>query len=166
VALLSLIPWRRDREAGAWGRARDPFFAFREDMDRLFEGLWQGSEVVPAFAAETARAWTPRIAVSETESEIRVDAELPGLSEKDFEVELEGELLTLRGEKRAEREAKSAEFRHVERAYGRLERTIELPCPVEVDKVSASYRQGVLRVTLPKVEAARRGVRQIEVRSP
>lgn len=164
MALMSLIPWRRDREVGAWGRARDPFFAFLEDLDGL-EGLWQGFEIAPAFAAETARAWTPRIAVSETESEIRVDTELPGLSEKDFEVALEGTLLTLKGEKRAEHEAKSAELRYVERAYGPFERTIELQCEVEADKVSASYKQGVLSVTLPKVAATRQGVRQIEVRS-
>ena len=161
--MSSLLPWRRDRELGA----RDPFFAFREDMDRLFEGLWQGFESEGFFAlkAEKAGAWTPGVALSETESEVRVDADLPGLGEKDFEVVLEGDLLTLKGEKRAEHEASRGETRHVvERAYGRFERAIKLPCEVDAERVTANYKNGVLRVTLPKVEAAST-VRRIEVRS-
>ncbi|HME72141.1 MAG TPA: Hsp20/alpha crystallin family protein [Myxococcota bacterium] len=166
MARARLIPWRRDREVGAVGRAH-PFFAFWEDMDRLFEELWQGLEFVPALggAAESVGPWTPRITLSETDSQIRVDVELPGLTEKDFEVALEGALLTLKGEKRSEHEAKGGELRHVERTYGRFERTIKLPCEVEADKVSASYKHGLLSVTLPKVDAAKRGARQIEVRS-
>ncbi|HBZ70017.1 MAG TPA: hypothetical protein DEP35_09895 [Deltaproteobacteria bacterium] len=160
--MTSLLPWRRDRTLGA----RDPFFAFREDMDRLFEGLWQSFEPEGFFApeAEKAGAWTPRVALSESESEIRVDADLPGLGEKDFEVLLEGDLLTLKGEKRPEHEAPGGETRHVERAYGRFERAIMLPCEVDAERVSAKYLNGVLRVTLPKVEAES-AVRRIEVRS-
>jgi len=131
-------------------------------MDGLFETLWQGFGFAPAFGP---KAWAPRIAVSETEGEIRVDAELAGLTEKDFEVVLEGALLTLKGEKRSEQETKDSEIRHVERSFGRFERTIELPCEVEAEKVSANYKNGLLRVTLPKLDAAKRGARQIEVRS-
>jgi HSP20 family protein len=155
---MSIIPWRRD--------GLDPF-ALHADMDRLFETLWRGFDVAQAFGRtlEGAATWAPRITVSETDAEIRVDTELPGLTEKDFEVVLEGSLLTLKGEKHSEQETKDAEVRHVERGFGRFERAIELPCDVEADKVSANYKNGVLRVTLPKLDPAKRGVRQIEVRS-
>ena len=160
VARMSLIPWRHDREVGL---GLEPFFAFQADLDHLFGALWQGFELAPAF--EAADTWSPRITVSETDAEVRVDAELPGLSEKDFEVTLEGDLLSLKGEKRSERETKDAEVHRVERSFGRFERRIPLPCEVEADKVSATYKQGILSVTLPKVEPAKRGARQIEVRS-
>jgi HSP20 family protein len=133
-------------------------------MDRLFETLWHGFDVAQAFGRALPAACAPRIAVSETEQEIRVEAELPGLTEKDFEVALEGSLLILKGEKRSEQETKDAEVRHVERSFGRFERAIELPCEVEADKVRANYKHGLLRVTLPKLDA-KRGARQIEVRS-
>jgi len=106
----------------------------------------------------------PKIALSETDTEFRVEAELPGLSEKEIEVVLEGEWLTLKGEKREER-AEDGLVRHGERVYARFERRLELPCEVEAEKVRAHYKHGVLYVTLPKVEAAKRGARQVEVRS-
>jgi len=164
VALRNLIPWRRDREFAA--ASQNPLFAIREDMDRLFDELWQGLEFAPwlGYAGSGARPRLPKIALSETASEFRVEAELPGLSEKDIEVVLEGEWLTLKGEKREER-TEDGEVRHGERAYGRFERTLELPCEVEAEKARAHYKQGVLHITLPKVEAAKRGERQIEVRS-
>lgn len=166
MARTSLLPWRRDREPGALARAH-PFLAFREDMDRLFDELWRGFDFAPAFgsAAERFSPWSPRITVSESDAQIRVDAEVPGMTEKDFEVALEGEFLTLKGEKCSAQQSPGVEFRPVERRSGRFERTIALPCEVEADKVSASYRNGVLSVTLPKMDAAKRGVREIEVRS-
>jgi len=158
VARTSAIPWRGDRELGR----THPFFAFPADMDRLFETLWQGFDLAPAFGPT---GWAPRIAVSETDAELRFYADHAGPTEKDFEVVLEGTLLTLKGEKRSEQEAKDTEVRHIERSFGRFERTIELPCEVEAEKVSANYKDGLLRVTLPKRDAAKRGARQIEVRS-
>ncbi len=161
LARTSLLPWRRSRERVAMDFS--PLFAFQEDLDRLFGEWFQGFEGAPAFSE--AGTWTPRMTLSETDSQLRVEAELPGLGEKDFEVSLEGAFLTLQGEKRRDHEGKGAERCHVERTYGRFERTIELPCEVDADKVSASHKDGVLRVTLPKVDAAKRGARQIEVRT-
>lgn len=166
MARTQLLSWRRDRAPAGLGRAH-PSLVLRGDMDQLFDQLWQGFDFAPAFGwvAEDPSAWTPRITLSETEAAIRVDAELPGLTEKDFEVVLEGELLTLQGEKRSVQQSKGVEFRRVERRNGRFERTIALPCEVEAEKVSATYRHGLLSVTLPKMDAAKRGAREIEVRT-
>jgi HSP20 family protein len=155
---MSVTPWRRT------ARGVDPF-AFHAEMDRLFESLWQGFDVARALARALEGSAAPRIAVSETDAEIQVEAELPGLTEKDFEVALEGSLLLLKGEKRSEQETEGSELRHVERSFGRFERKIELPCEVDADKVSASYKHELLRVTLPKLDAGKRGPREIEVRS-
>jgi HSP20 family protein len=135
-------------------------------MDRLFDELWRGFELAPWFsrAESGAGVFFPRIALSETDLEFRVEAELPGLHEKEIEVVLEGQRLTLKGEKREEPTG-DGQLRHGESTYGRFERTFELPCEVEAEKVRAHYKHGSLHITLPKLEAAKRGPRQVEVRS-
>jgi HSP20 family protein len=149
---MSLFLWRRDPAQGS-------FFVFRSDLDRLFDELWQGS-------FRRARSFAPRIAVRETDSQVQVEAELPGLTEQDFELVLEGALLTLRVEKHGVRDGEKAEACPLERAHGRFDRTIELPCEVDPGGASARYKQGLLRVTLPKLDAKQRGEREIAVRTP
>ena len=115
----------------------------------------------------TARKLSPEVKISvtirETDNEVLVTAEMPGLEKKDFQLDLTADALTIRGEKRREHEEKGSVHRF-ERSHGAFERTIPLPCEVEADKASATYRNGVLDVTLPKAPSARRSVRRIEVR--
>jgi len=127
-------------------------------IDRAFEGLWRG---LGAPAASAPGGFAPRIDVVEREDEFLVTAELPGLEEKDFQLEVHGSVLTLSGEKRSGNEEARKGWRWSERSYGRFRRSIQLPVAVAADKASAAYRNGVLTVTVPKAEHAR--VRQIPV---
>jgi HSP20 family protein len=116
---------------------------------------------VPSFAGfERGLAW-PNVELGETDREIRITAELPGLDEKDVELVVEDGVLTLRGEKRSEVEDKGRGYS--ERSYGRFERRIGLPKGIEPDKANATFRNGVLTVTLPKSAASNENVRRIPV---
>lgn len=161
MALPSLFRRGRDREVPA-RTDNDPVTALREEMDRLFDDF--GRSLAPVWAGEgpafgglgwPARAFSPSIEVEETESEVRVTAELPGLEEKDFELDLEGDLLVLRGEKRQASQDREGGWTRSERVYGRFERRLPLPCEVEAEQAKAEFRQGVLNVTLPKTREAR-----------
>jgi HSP20 family protein len=161
MALRNLIPWNRERSVDVTRRSDDPFWSLHREMNRLFEDFARGFDLAPAFGFE---GFAPRVDVRETDDAILVEVEMPGLEEKDFELTLAQHTLTLRGEKRREREEKGAAYRY-ERSYGSFDRTIPLPCEVEADQAKATYRHGVLNVTLPKSESARRNVRRIEVTS-
>lgn len=134
----------------------DPFGS----LERVVEGLWRG---LGGPVAAAPGSFAPRIDIVEREAEYLVTAELPGLEEKDFQLEVHGNVLTLSGEKRLEHAEERQGWRWSERAYGSFRRAIQLPAEVESDKASASFRNGVLTVTLPKAEHAR--VRQIPVTS-
>jgi len=148
--MTNLIPWKLGRRSPAL-RAVRPFSWDLQDFDRLFDEIWSG------FGAGLAPAagFSPRVDVSEDEAGYRISAELPGLEEKDLEVSLDGDVLTLSGEKRDTREEASEGYRHVESAFGRFERRFRLPAEVDPEHVSAKLEHGVLTVTVPKVEAAR-----------
>jgi HSP20 family protein len=104
--------------------------------------------------------------VTETDDEVLVSAEMPGLEDKDFELNLTGDVLTLKGEKRyAQEQGEKGAAHRVERAYGSFQRTIQLPCEVEVEKAAADYRAGVLTVKLPKAPSAKRSVHRIDVKA-
>ena len=163
MTMRDLIPWGRS-SASAPSRYEDvnPFVSLRREVDRLFEDAFRGFEGLPGFAGLTGRGVTwPSLEVSESETEIRISAELPGLEEKDVEVLLGDGVLTLRGEKKSESEDKERQFS--ERYYGRFERRIALPSEVEADQVRASFRNGVLTVMLPKSAKAQEHVKRIPV---
>jgi HSP20 family protein len=148
----------RGNPLAAFGESGDPFGSFDRGIDRLFENLWRGTG---APAAAVPGGFTPRIDVVEREAEYVVSAELPGLEEKDVRVEVHGDVLTLHGEKRSEHADEGSGWRWAERSYGAFRRAIRLPVEVEGDKASASFKNGVLTVTLPKASSAR--VRHIPV---
>ena len=117
------------------------------DFDRVFDQLWSGA----SRAARAPAPYAPRIDFSETETELRVAAELPGIEEKDIQVSLEDGVLTIRAERNAETKDESTnERRHVETFHGKYERSLRLPAEVDADAVKAAYRNGILTVTLPK----------------
>lgn len=132
----------------------DPFGS----IDRVFDGFWRG---LGAPAAAAAAGFVPRLDVVEREDEYLLTAELPGVEEKDFQLEVHGNVLTLSGEKRAEHEQERKGWRWSERVFGSFRRSVQLPVEVASDKASASFRNGVLTVTIPKAEHAR--VRHIPV---
>ena len=164
MAMRDLIPWsNRGREMSVRrGEETNPFLALHREMNRVFDDVFRGFDLGPLGSDglfDRAKGW-PNIEVSETDKEVKVSAELPGLDEKDVEVELVNGMLAIRGEKKTQTEDKDRLFS--EHYYGRFERRIPVD-EVEQDKVAASFKNGVLTVTLPKPPAAQQKVKRIAI---
>ncbi len=136
---MALVPWR--------GEDID---RLRGEIDRMFERFWGEAPV-----SMRAALWQPYIDLTETEDAFLVRGELPGIDPKEIDIDLAGRTLTLKGEKRRERKEEDETHRLIERSYGCFRRTVELPAEVKPEEVSATYKNGVLTVTLPKSERAR-----------
>lgn len=168
MVFRDLIPWSRPENrlpvavSAERNRENDthPLLLLHREMNRLFDDAFRGFGV-PAFGGFDPSAGWPNVELGETEKEIRVTAELPGLEEKDVEITIEDGALTLRGEKRSEVEDKARGY--TERSYGRFERRIALPQGIDRDNADATFKNGVLTVTLPKTDAANENVRRIPV---
>jgi HSP20 family protein len=163
MSVRDLIPWNRSRDVSVRrGEEATPFLTLHREMNRLFDDVFRGFDLTP-FSSDrlfgSPIGW-PNIEVSETDKEVKVTAELPGLDEKDLGVELANGVLTISGEKKSETEDKERRFS--ERHYGRFERRIPVD-DVEQDKVGASFRNGVLTVTLPKSPKAQSNVKRIPI---
>jgi HSP20 family protein len=151
--LMSLVPFR-----GRTSLARpdtDVFGSLQREVDRLFEDFMRGAATLPASGA----GLVPSIDISESDNEIEITAELPGLERKEVEISLEDNVLTIRGEKKVEmqsgngkqgKEGDNKNRRVTERMYGAFYRVIELPPGIDPSKVQATMSKGVLKVTVPK----------------
>ena len=164
MAIRDLVPWpSRGRDVSVHrGDVTNPFITLHREMNRLFDDVFRGFDLNPfgnGRLLDRAIGW-PNIEVSETDKEVKITAELPGLEQKDIELELAHGVLAIRGEKRTETEDKNRLFS--ERTYGRFERRIPVD-EVEQDKVNASFKNGVLTVTLPKSPLAQEKVRRIAI---
>ena len=157
MSMRDLIPWsRQSSTAPVQHQNQDtPILGFRREVDRLFDDLFRGS--LPSLGFGRSLATWPNVELSETERELRITAEVPGMNEKDVELLLENGVLTIRGEKKSEAEDKDRGYS--ERYYGRFERRIALPSNVDEQGASADFRDGVLTVTLPRSAEAERGRR-------
>ena len=145
---MAMERWRPFGSVDRW----EPFRSLVDiqgDVNRLLDNF-MGRQ----FNGEMAkgRAWLPAIDMHETKDNVVLKVELPGVREKDVTVSITGDLLSIKGERRWDDESKDQKFLHVERVYGQFERLVQLPMAVQTDKVKASYRDGVLEVTLPKAE--------------
>ncbi|MDX8448106.1 Hsp20/alpha crystallin family protein [Mesorhizobium captivum] len=166
MAIRDLIPWAREgNQAPGFYRDndRDPFMALHREMNRLFDDAFRGfgSRMPSLGESFGGRSGWPSVEISDTDSEVRIMAEMPGMEEKDVELMLDDGVLTLRGEKKSETEDKDRQFS--ERFYGRFERRIPLGTEVEEDKVRADFHNGVLTVTLPKTQRAQTKARRIPI---
>jgi HSP20 family protein len=155
--LRSLIPVGQDRNVA---RSDNPFISLQREIDRLFDDFTRG---LPAFSGGGSGELLPSVDVTETDKQIEITAELPGLEEKDVQVNLADNVLTIRGEKNAEKEEKDKSYRLVERSYGSFVRSLELPEGVNADAIKASIDKGVLKVTVPKPAPAQ--VKKIDVKA-
>jgi HSP20 family protein len=163
MAIKDLIPWNRGRDVAVQREERlDPFLALHREVNRLFDDVFRGFDLAPfGMAARLSdHAGWPNIELSETDKEVRVTAELPGLDEKDIDLQLTNGVLSIRGEKRTETE--DTERRFSERFYGRFERRIPID-DIDEDKVTASFKKGVLTVVLPKSVTAQQRVKRIAI---
>ncbi|MBM6583878.1 Hsp20/alpha crystallin family protein [Microvirga sp. BT689] len=144
----------------------DPFLSLHREMNRLFDDVFRGANLPAASGSQgqgdVGTYVNASMNVSETDREIRITAELPGVSEQDIHVSLDDDVLTIRGEKRFERKDEKENFHFVERSYGTFQRSLRLPYAVESELVRASFENGVLTVTVPKTERQERS-RRIQV---
>lgn len=146
---LELTPWRRSRELRPFWRDMDDFMTrFFKDMPMTREGAW---------------GWVPTVDVTETDGNVMVKAELPGMEPKDIDIDITGDVLTLKGEKKSEEEKKDEKHYFRERHYGTFQRSFQLPAGVESDKVDASFKNGVLTVNIPKSEESKQ--KKIEIKA-
>lgn len=123
----------------------------KKEMDRLFDRFWEEDfRQLPSMGE-----WAPALDVSETKDAVMVKAEIPGMESKDIQLSLHDQFLTLKGEKKQEREEKEEHYYRSERAYGAFVRTVRLPATVDGSKVTATFKNGLLTVTLPKAPAAK-----------
>jgi HSP20 family protein len=120
-------------------------------MNRIFK------EGVPGYESEgeLGASWYPRVDIFEKNGDMVLEAELPGLKKDDIDVRVENNVLTLRGERKHETEAKDSDYYRSERTYGAFSRSFTLPSTVATDKIEAAYRDGVLRLTLPRAAEAK-----------
>ncbi|HTW27631.1 MAG TPA: Hsp20/alpha crystallin family protein [Acetobacteraceae bacterium] len=156
MALFPMTPFR------AGSSAADPFLSLHREMNRLFDDVLRGSVPGGAHAGPQSALLVPSMDVHETEKELRLTAELPGVREQDIEVTLDDDVLTVRAEKRVERSEERQDTHFSERAYGTFQRALRLPYPVQADQIHAAFENGVLTVTVPKAATQQRS-RRIQV---
>jgi HSP20 family protein len=142
----------------------DPFLSLHRDMNRLFDDVLRGTNSPATGQGGSGSFINAHMNVSETDKEVRVTAELPGVTEQDIDVRLDDDVLTIRGEKKFERNDENENFHFVERSYGTFQRALRLPFPVNPDQVQARFDNGVLTVTLPKTAQQERSKR-IQIQS-
>lgn len=144
---------------------QDPVMAIQNEMNRMFDRFFDDPFGLTPFRMERMPAFMPSVDVSETDKEIKVSAELPGMDEKDIEIRLEHDNLVISGEKKSESEEKDKNFHRVERSYGSFQRAIPLESEIVPDKIEAVFQKGVLHVTLPKAESAAGKSHKIEIKA-
>lgn len=145
---MELVPWRPFRELGS----------LRREMDRLWDPFFTAAP----FARIGSEEWLPSADISETKDKVLIKLDLPGLEAKDVDVSVSGDILTIKGEKRKEEEEKDEHYYCCERYCGSFQRSFRLPVDIQSDNVEASFDKGVLKVTLPRTEQAKK--KEIEVK--
>ncbi len=146
MTLKHLVPWKRGSESLAM-RHESPLDVWRSEMDRLFDrAMSMGLDIPDRMGGHMF----PEMDVRETDKEVKITAELPGIDEKDLEVKADESGLTLRGEKHEERKEEKEDYYLSERSFGSFHRHIPLPDGLMTDKAKAKFRNGVLKITIPK----------------
>jgi HSP20 family protein len=147
---------RRPATRGLW--------PVHEAIDRMFNDWFGDVGLEPLLPRATAALQIPSTDVAETEKEVLITAELPGMDEKDIEVSLNHDRLVIKGEKKEEQEEKRKDFYRKERRFGSVYREIPLPCEVVADKVNATFAKGVLKISLPKTPEAQKETVKIPIK--
>ena len=170
------LPVKTDKPAApARSQTRSPFESLRREIDRLFEDLHPFGRNMPAtralfdFDAPNLRGegWfvVPAIDVVERDGEFEISAELPGIEEKNVEIKLANRVLTIKGEKKENKEEQERDYYLSERRYGSFQRAFQIPEGVNTDQITASFANGVLTVVLPKTVEAKNAEKKIEVKA-
>ncbi len=139
---MELVPWRPFRELGT----------LRREMDNLWNQFFGETSMPSVFSQE----WAPMVDVSETKDNVVVKAEIPGMEAKDMDVSVSGDVLTIKGQKKTEEEKKDEHYHYRERYSGSFQRSFRLPVAVKTEKADAAFKDGVLTITIPKAEEAKK----------
>ena len=162
----SNLPLKRRGDKIAIRRENEsPMMAIQNEMNRLFDNFFNDPfDLAPLAIRRLPVEFTPRVNVSETDKAMQVTAELPGMDEKDIQISLEQDTLVLSGEKKSETEENGKNFHRYERSYGSFQRVIPLVSEVQEDKVEATFKNGVLTITLPKAASAVKAAKKINIK--
>ena len=160
MELQRIFPWRK-RHHPQQVEPAHPAQSLQQAMNEFFDGFFHDRWPL----ATGGGRFVPTFEVSEDKAAYHVSAELPGVDQEHIELTLDHGLLTLRGEKRDTRETKEKDYYLTERSYGRFQRSIQLPTDADEDKISASFKKGVLEVVIPKSPEAKPGVKKVDVTS-
>jgi len=158
---MAIILWRRGNQRWLAEREGEPFSYLRQQINRVFDDFWGEPWLV---RGETWSGFAPQVDVTETEKDMKVCAEIPGVEAKDIDVSVEDGMLRIRSEKKYEREENEKGQYRMERSYGSFERAIPLPVEVDEAKAKAEFKNGVLRLTLPKRTGAQSRRKKIPVK--
>lgn len=167
----NLIPWN-------WGKKNlpirkednssdySPYLSLQHDMNRVFDNFFRSFEngVMSPFSDMSEGMFQPRVEVKENANDLRVSVELPGIDDKDIDVSITDDALTISGEKREEKEENTRGYYRMERSYGSFQRRIPFPCSIDKDKAEATFKKGVLNVVLPKTAEAKQNVKKISIK--
>jgi HSP20 family protein len=167
MAITDLVPWKRSESRVPVRRAQeqDTFIDLRSQMNRLFDEFFEGPFGLSPLSDDSnlMGSFAPRLDISETEQDITISAELPGMEPEDIQISIDRNALTISGEKKVESEEKGKRFHRVERSYGSFHRSISLPDEVDEDKIDATFKRGVLKVHLSKTQAAQQKIKHIPI---
>ena len=171
MATETKLPVTKPSTAPVAAETWQPFQALRNEIDQIFEdfgnGFWNRPfKSLARFERDLSKSITaPAVDVAESDKAYEITAELPGLDEKNIDVKLANGGLTIKGEKREETEEKKKDYHVSERRYGSFERYFTLPDGVNADKIEATFKNGVLKVTLPKTEEAQKPAKTISIKA-
>jgi HSP20 family protein len=166
MKITDLVPWRGSgRDVAAETAATDPMRALQQDVDRAFDHFWRMVPYPFASFGRLPQTELVRVDVDDNGKEFRVTAELPGMSEADVEVSVRDDLLTIRGQKKSDREAEENGLLVKERVYGAIERTVPLPEGVDADAARATFTNGVLTIVIPKSAEVQAETKRIPVQA-
>ncbi|MBN2010752.1 Hsp20/alpha crystallin family protein [candidate division KSB1 bacterium] len=162
MAIKDLIPsWKKHDVPVQRVGLENPFQAIQREMNRLFDNFFNDTRMSPFRSNEIGTF--PQINIREDDKTITVEAEVPGMDEKDIHISLSNNVLSLHGEKKQVKEDRKGQYYHMERSYGSFQRAIPLQCEVDDTKVEASFKKGVLKVVLPKTPEAQRKTKRIPI---
>ena len=154
---MSIIRWNPVRDLSTFPT---DMLSMRDDFNRLIDGFFRGepSDTTAPFTS----AWIPAVDIAEHENDFVVRMELPGVAKEDVNITILEDILTVKGEKKQDRESKGSNYHRVERSYGSFQRSFTLPTAVKADRIDATFANGVLSITLPKAEESK--PKQIDVK--
>ncbi len=169
MGMSDLIPWKKEKSDVQIHRKNeeDALLDIRNQMNRMFDDFFEPPFGLSPFLgmSGTRGDFAPHMDVSETDKEITISAELPGLEPEDIHITLEQDKMTIRGEKKFAKEEKGQHYYQIERSYGSFHRSISLPSEVDEKKIDATFKRGVLKVKLPKTKKAQEERKRITIRS-